>query len=395
MDGIGIEGVTIQFDGMKSFEEQTDEEGAYTHLAPRGTYNLTPYKDDDPTNGVTTFDILLIRQHILNNKVFDSGSQYLAADANLSGSITTFDMVLLSKLILGINNPFGDTNSWIFIAADFKLGDEMPDLAALPFNQNITTSLEVESGFDFYGIKKGDVNGSAKVNSFQQAASRTNAPLSLSIEDQFLQKGKTYSIPFSFPIDQPLAGYQLSIQTAHLDFREINEEIIEVGTFASDKVYSWFCKDRHQINLNWLPKEANNGQFTLTFKVEQSGYLSDLLQLNQRNFVNEGYTADLETMDLQLEFIPATSQNVPLTATLSPNPIRLNHALLTIENKEPTTLLINIYDAQGQVVQSYQEQVEAGQYQKRLTLPDVAGTYWVHLNTSNGERRQLKLLKLR
>jgi hypothetical protein len=63
---------------------------------------ITPSKDDNPLNGVSTYDLVLISKHILGIESLNSPYKMIAADANKSGSITTFDIVELRKMILGI-----------------------------------------------------------------------------------------------------------------------------------------------------------------------------------------------------------------------------------------------------------------------------------------------------
>ncbi|MBK8427676.1 MAG: hypothetical protein IPL27_17645 [Lewinellaceae bacterium] len=56
-------------------------------------YTLTPTKDDNPLNGVTTYDLVLVSKHILGLEPLNTPYKMIAADANRSGSITTFDIV--------------------------------------------------------------------------------------------------------------------------------------------------------------------------------------------------------------------------------------------------------------------------------------------------------------
>jgi hypothetical protein len=65
-------------------------------------FTITPVKDDNPLNGVTTYDLVLMSKHILGIEPLGSPYKMIAADANKSNSITTFDIVELRKLILGI-----------------------------------------------------------------------------------------------------------------------------------------------------------------------------------------------------------------------------------------------------------------------------------------------------
>lgn len=125
------------------------------------SFDVTPIKSDEPINGVTAFDLLLIRKHILNSTPFNTPYQFLAADVDFSGTITTFDILTLRKIILNIETNFPTGQSWLFIPTDYEF------LTSNPLNEAYPTSLKVESRYysrplilDFTGIKLGDVNSS-------------------------------------------------------------------------------------------------------------------------------------------------------------------------------------------------------------------------------------------
>jgi hypothetical protein len=80
-----------------------------------GDYTVTPTKDNDPLNGVSTFDLVLINKHILGLEPLNTPYKMIAADANNSRSITTFDIVELRKLILGIYTELPNNTSWRFV----------------------------------------------------------------------------------------------------------------------------------------------------------------------------------------------------------------------------------------------------------------------------------------
>lgn len=81
--------------------------------------NVVLKKADNYLNGVSTFDLVLISRHILG-LVPLTGFNILAADANMNGSISTFDIVEFRKLILGIYTKLPHANSWRFIDKDLK-----------------------------------------------------------------------------------------------------------------------------------------------------------------------------------------------------------------------------------------------------------------------------------
>ena len=151
-EGTGIGSATVVLEGIDSTTAVvTDEEGLFITQLPRtSSYRLTFSKNTDALNGVTTFDIVKIRRHILGIEPFDDNFKLVAADVNLSGSVTTFDMIEIQKLILGINSEFADIPSWGFVSPQGNL-----------FNILTLNDLQQNVNLSIIGIKIGDVNYSA------------------------------------------------------------------------------------------------------------------------------------------------------------------------------------------------------------------------------------------
>jgi hypothetical protein len=59
-------------------------------------YSVTPYSNADPVNGVSTFDLVLMSKHILGVESLDSPYKLIAADVNRQ-RITTLDMIQIRK----------------------------------------------------------------------------------------------------------------------------------------------------------------------------------------------------------------------------------------------------------------------------------------------------------
>eukprot|EP00903_Cladosiphon_okamuranus_P000764 g762.t1 len=99
-----VEGVEVNLNGMMDNMMVTGTDGTYSFagLPLGGDYSVTPYLNANPLNGVTTFDLIKISQHVLNVAPLDSPYKMIAADANRSGTITTLDMIQIRKLILNI-----------------------------------------------------------------------------------------------------------------------------------------------------------------------------------------------------------------------------------------------------------------------------------------------------
>lgn len=140
-------------------------EGIFSHYAQQlqninYTYYI-PQKDDDYGNGVSTFDLLKIQQHILGKQTFTSPYQFIAADVNRSGNVTTVDLIQLRKLILNIDSKFSNNTSWRFVDAahifaqpEDAISKYVPDRVLVKVPSSSTRRI------DFIAIKIGDINGS-------------------------------------------------------------------------------------------------------------------------------------------------------------------------------------------------------------------------------------------
>jgi hypothetical protein len=166
--GPDIENVNVHVTSTVGFpiDRQTDELGEYQlTIVPGADYNVTPSLDEFPSNGVTTFDFVLIRKHILGVDTLGTPYKIIAADINRSGSVTTFDLVELRKLILTIYAEFPDNTSWRFVDADYVFPNPLnPFVEDFPESVQLNELVQDKLDVNFIGIKIGDVNGSAITN---------------------------------------------------------------------------------------------------------------------------------------------------------------------------------------------------------------------------------------
>lgn len=127
----------------------TDGSFAFDGLTTGQDYHLTFTKGGANLNGVSTFDVVIAAKHILG---IDEMSPYAtwAGDVNGGATTTTFDLVLIRQLILGLENQFAVPN-WLFGPADGT-----GPVSELPVT-NLTGTLDLE----VIGVKSGDVSFSA------------------------------------------------------------------------------------------------------------------------------------------------------------------------------------------------------------------------------------------
>ncbi len=151
MQGTAIQQVSCDNTGAFVFDDLPDAAAV-----------LRPHNNTNWMNGVSTFDLALISKHILGIQPLNSPYKMIAADANHSNSITTFDIVLLRKLLLGVSDTVEGNTSWRFVDAGFVFDHpDNPFSAAFPETISLDSLDGILPSLDFIGIKTGDVNNSA------------------------------------------------------------------------------------------------------------------------------------------------------------------------------------------------------------------------------------------
>jgi hypothetical protein len=157
--------VKLSDSGGSSYAVLTDTLGQFIfeNVTAGHTYTLTPERDTNDLNGVTTFDLVLISKHILGIESFNSPWKMLAADMNKSNAITTFDIVEARKVLQGIFPSFPANTSWRFFPEFAVFADpNNPFNGPLPPNNITINNLSANyTNANFRGVKIGDTNNSA------------------------------------------------------------------------------------------------------------------------------------------------------------------------------------------------------------------------------------------
>lgn len=137
----------------------------FKNVLAGGTYLVTPVSDEQPLNGVTTVDLALTTKHILGLEYFNSPWKIIAADANQSNTVTTFDVVELRKLILGIYDKLPYNNAWRFFSANTNFPDPTNPFSAATILLEAVELTNLQgnvTNLNFVGVKIGDTNNTAK-----------------------------------------------------------------------------------------------------------------------------------------------------------------------------------------------------------------------------------------
>ncbi len=162
---VPIPGVTVTLAGDDTLTTTTATDGSYNFTATMGgNYTVTPSKNNDSivANGITAYDILLMRRHLLAVGALPSPYKIIAAaEVSADGDtvITTQDIVHLRSLILGNSTALPGNRLWQFVSSDYVFTD---NTHPFPFNKtrSYTNIISSQSNQNFIGIKLGDVNES-------------------------------------------------------------------------------------------------------------------------------------------------------------------------------------------------------------------------------------------
>lgn len=251
----------------------------FSQSIPSGSnYMLTPFNDDDHLNGVSTFDLVLITKHILGLELLDSPYKIVSADANRNNSVTTFDVVEIRKLILGIYNQFPDNTSWRFVDADYVFPDPAnPFLIVFPEKIARTNVTADQLDDDFIAMKTGDVNLSATADgTLLNAGDRSQQTLFFNVENRKVQPGEQATVRFKAA--EQVAGYQFTLNINGLEV----EDLVPGANMT---------RDNFGVFEDAVTVSVENGapEFTVVFRANQPGLLSDMLSVSSRITRAEAY----------------------------------------------------------------------------------------------------------
>jgi len=334
---------------------ETDDNGLYGfgNTLPMGSnYTLTPTKDTDPLNGVSTFDLVLINKHILGLEPLGSPYKMIAADANNSRSITTFDIVELRKLILGIYSELPANSSWRFVDKNYQFPNQANPFQEL-FPETISVANVQSNQFadDFMAVKVGDVNGNAVANALS-SQDRTAGTTYFDLEDRTVKSGEEFTVQFRAAA--PLTAYQFTVDVPGLEVMDIVP-----GDKMTRDNFAVFAQD-HALTTSVEGGHA----FAVRFRAVQSGMLSQLLTVSSRITKAEAYSPDGEQMAVAFRFSGANGAVVAGTGfdlfQNTPNPVRSTTSI-AFNLPEAVEATLSISNAEGRIVQ-----VVKGAYGKGL-----------------------------
>ena len=255
--------------------------------------------DSNYLNGVSTYDLVLIQKHILGISLLND-YQKLAADANCNGSVSTIDIVDFRRLILQVQDTL--------MCPAWRFSINHP---AFNWSSNFLDSLQI------IGVKMGDVNYSY-VPFANSAEVRNKDDLQLSVKQRFLPNGQV-AYDFYGSCDTPLSAMQYTIAfDKRIQFNHIEAKNLPV--------------DENYFALNQL----ENGLMAACYYAVSPIILNNSLlysiifdKLNDQPIsamqINDAITSskafDENGVELRVQFQNENNSKIKSNAYLYPNPV--------------------------------------------------------------------------
>lgn len=368
---------------------------AFSKLPFGGSYKAAVWAErsvigDNPLAGVSTYDLVLITRHILSIQPFTSFYQLFAADVNKSQSVTSFDVVELRKLILGIYVNLPAVPSWTFIQPVANPGNLMGFSMVKDTYQISLTNLLADTtvgNLPFVAVKYGDVNPIP--NSAWDAASR-GGDLPLLFEERRMVQGTVQVLQLTPSAPLELDGWQMAL---HLDLDKV--EFLGLEGVPEE---NYHLDELGNLRILWW--DAQTGHFGLNspligikLYIKSSSYPSEFIQLAEAVLACEAYPAGTGK---RLRWVLERRGDAGVALSLpSPNPF-VDQTRVVMDLAAPQPIWLEVYDLQGRVLYSWNKEDAEGFY--NLTIPEAVfagpGVYLYRLKVGR-KTYQGELVKLR
>jgi hypothetical protein len=377
-----IENVNVSLSGQSTGSMMTNNAGGFVFgNVPFGNdVTVTPEKNDDPLNGVTTFDLVLISKHILGVQPLDSPYKIIAADANKSNSVTTADLLEIRRLILQINQQLPNNNSWRFVDKDYVFPNPAnPFAEAFPEVININDIPSNVLNADFVAVKICDVNNSASFGG-GNADRSAEGQFPIVVDDIIVNKGQEITVPF-MGAAKSLQGLQftLNFKTEALEFVRLGDGVMSQDNFGFAHI------DKGVLTASWNGSQEASELFFITFTALKPGRLSEMLNLNSAYTLAEAYGADNTQFNVSLQFNNKQTAGAFELYQNTPNPFR-DQTVIGFNLPEAGYGTLTISDVSGKIVLLVDGEFAQGFNEIRVNRNDLpaTGVFYYTLDTATG-----------
>lgn len=390
----GVKDATVSVSGAGAGSGLSNANGDFSIAVSGspGSYAITPVKNINRLNGVTSADVTAIQQHIVGSVPITSPYRQIAADVNRSNSISTLDASIIQQSILGNPSALAIFNKFWRFVPEASTPLSLPPWG-FPERIDLTGVTGDQTGLNFLGIKLGDVNGDANPATAPQSA---GAPVYWVLLDKTLQAGEEATLTFRSQGFADVAAYQFALRfdPAQLEFMAL-QTLPALGLTAEN--FGLYQLENGAVRGAWaapegLSLEDNTPVFQLTFKALQDNLQwSEALWLEmEEEPVAQAYRSGLQPSPLLLSFAETTATQGPNNASSlqllqnQPNPFS-EATTIGFVLPQATEADLRLLDAAGRLVAERHCSGAAGYHTERFDFREVpAGIFFYELATPVG-----------
>ncbi len=385
---LNIEEVAVQVTNMDMLPAMTNVDGEYlfAEMQQGGSYSMKPHLDKNPMNGVTTIDLVLIQRYILGLKDLESPYKIIASDINNDGQVTAKDLLDLRKSILGLTDGIANNTSWKFVDRSYNFIDPTNPLQE-PFAQSYDIyNMNSDMAIDYIGVKIGDVNNTVKANRAIEGEVRSSSRLNFAIEEKAVEKGEMVEIPVYADNFDKVYAFQFTIEiNKNLSFVDIKPGALEVNgnNFGLQLAHEGL------ITTSWddyVGKSVDSEEplFYLHVSAENSFDASEAITFGSSITKAEAYSEE-GVLDVNL-----VKRNQPLAVNSfklfqnTPNPFE-SSTVIRFELPVSQVASLNIYDVTGKLINSYKKTYQQGMNEVEISVNEMPtqGVLYYTLSTEN------------
>lgn len=366
--GLPVAQVQVNMTGSQTGTYTTGLDGYYEFIVPAGnTVTITPFKNINPSNGVTSLDFAIIQQHILAPpalKPLTTPYKLIAADENGNNQINGIDIAVFQNTILNNHPNFPNVNSWVFVVDGYQFPDPaQPWLTSWDASTTFVNIGSDKANTDFIGIKMGDVTDDVNPANFtgvEEAETRSSRDMIVSIDTKPLNKGETIIVPMMASQFNDILAYQhsLSFDPTVLVFKGIESIGLPNMNVSNFNVSEVELGTLHHMWHHSTPITLNNNDilYTLLFEVIKDSKLEDAIQLADLHLGRVAYQSDKTPVKVELHFNSDNSNIADAAFGVvgnRPNPFT-DYTLIEYTLPESGRVRISITDLLGRPVTAFE-----------------------------------------
>ncbi len=356
----------------------TDTNGDYlfSNLPSRIDYQLNLELSDDVANGLSTADLVQIRNHIIGNSIFSTPIKTIAADANNDATLSAVDVVILQNIIIGFQDTLPNSNAWKFVSET-----EIENTTLLPWpqiDQFSYPNLLQNQIENFIAIKVGDVNYSARLPGIQPPAEIRSKSRTLTTNNKRLQANQEYNIDFYVEDLIDAQGFQLELALQNIEVVGLSSDAFNIN---ESNIH--VTEDRLILNSIEPIEDFEEGQYLrLHILAHKSIMLEDAIRISKHTLNSEVYEGKALTVrSLALSF---TDSQLTESINIKPNPFS-DEAVLQVQVNAEGWGTLHVFNSSGSKIKASRLYFSEGLNEYRLSKSEFeqSGIYFYSLQFEN------------